>query len=333
MSLLSFISKQFIDVIQCTEDGPGLLAWRFPMQDMEIQTGASLTVRETQRALFLNEGTVADGFGPGRYTLRTSTLPVLTYLRNWDKLFESPFKSDVVFFFTREQTDQRWGTTQPVTIRDKEFGPLRIRANGAYAYRIAEPAAFYARLSGTTPRYTAEDAAGQLRAAILTAIGAALGSSAVPFLDMAGNQLVLSAALKDAVSPVFATYGLELTQFFLNSLSLPEDVQEHLDRRSSMSILGDMGAYTRFEAAESLRDAASNPGGVAGAGAGLGAGLALGQTMGAALAGAPAAAATPAQPEADPIALIERLGELMKKGVLSQAEFDAKKAELLQRIR
>jgi membrane protease subunit (stomatin/prohibitin family) len=334
MSLMNFLSKQFIDVLQWNEDGPGVLAWRYPMLDQEIRNGAALTVRDTQNALFVNEGKVADLFGPGLYKLTTNTLPVLTYLRNWDKLFESPFKSDVFFFSLRDQIDQRWGTPQPITIRDKEFGALRIRANGVYSYRIANPAMFWTRLSGTTPRYTTADAEGQLRGAILTSMASSLGSSDVAFLDMAGNQDALSAHLKEAIGPTFASYGLELTTFYLQSLSLPEEVQERLDRASSMRIVGDMKQYTQFEAAEALKVAAANPGGIAGAGAGLGAGLAMAQAIGGAMNTA-VPAATGAAPEAvsDPVAMIERLGGLLQKGILTQAEFDAKKAELLRQIR
>jgi membrane protease subunit (stomatin/prohibitin family) len=337
MSILSFVSKQFIDILQWTEDGPGVLAWRFPMQDMEIQNGGMLTVRESQRALFIDEGKLADSFGPGLYKLTTETIPILTYLKNWDKGFRSPFKSDVYFFSTREQTDQKWGTPQPITVRDREFGALRIRANGVYSYRVDNIVTFYSKLSGTTATYTAEDAAGQLRAAIMTALATGLGGSDVAFLDMAANQTALSEHLKQAVAPLFASYGLALTNLFLQSLSLPEEVQEHLDRRSSMQIVGDLAKYTQFQAAESLRDAASASGGVAGAGAGLGAGVALGQTMAQALqpamAPAPAAPTVAAAAAVDPIAMLEKLGDLLKKGILTQAEFDAKKTELLQQIR
>ena len=336
MSLMGFLSKQFIDVIEWTEDAPGTLAWRFPMADNEIQNGGVLTVRESQMAMFVNEGRVADVFRPGRFTLATNTLPVLTYLRNWDKAFQSPFKSDVVFFSTRDQVDQRWGTFQPVTVRDKEFGPLRVRANGSYSYRVSDPATVYARLSATSPRFTTDDAAGQLRAAITTAVASGLGGGGVAFLDMAANQTALSETLRSVVGPAFSAFGLELTSFYVQSLSLPEAVQEHLDRRSSMGALGDLGRYAQFEAADSLRTAAANGGGLAGTGASLAAGLAVGQTMvqglGAGLGLGSGQGAAPA-PAADPIATIERLAELVKKGILPQAEFDAKRAELLQQIR
>ena len=333
MSLMSFISKQFVDVIQWNEDEPGVLAYRYPMLDREIRNGAALTVRETQLAMFVNEGKVADQFGPGLYKLETRTLPVLTYLRNWDKLFESPFKSDVFFFSTRDQVDQRWGTPQPITIRDKEYGALRIRANGVYSYRIANAGVFWARLSGTVAKYMVTDAEGQLRAAILTSMAACLGSSDVAFLDMAANQEDFSAHLKQGIAPTFTEYGLELTSFYLQSLSLPEEVQERLDRSSSMRIVGDLKQYTQYEAAESLREAAANPGGVAGAGAGLGAGLAMAQAIGGALNTASAPVAPAPNPASDPVEMIERLGGLLQKGILTQAEFDAKKAELLQQIR
>ena len=167
MGLMDFIKKQFIDILQWTEDGDGTLAWRFPMAGNEIQYGASLTVRESQMAVFVNEGKVADVFGPGMYKLTTQTLPVLTYLKNWDKLFESPFKSDVYFFSTRQQVDQRWGTPQPVTIRDKDFGAVRLRAFGNYSYRIADPKLFHTEISGTRDTYTVADLDGQLRGLML----------------------------------------------------------------------------------------------------------------------------------------------------------------------
>jgi membrane protease subunit (stomatin/prohibitin family) len=337
MNFVNFLSKQFIDIIQWNEEqGSGILAYRFPMQDMEIQNGGSLTVRETQKAMFVNEGKVADIFDAGLYKLTTGTLPILTYLKNWDKAFESPFKSDVFFFTTREQIDQRWGTPQPITIRDPEFGALRIRANGTYSYKIVDVGTFWSKLSGTVETYTVENAEGQLRAAILTSMASLIGSSGVPFLDMAANQSAFSDKLKTGIAPAFTNYGLELTSFYLQSLSLPEEVQERLDKASSMRIVGDMGKYTQFEAAESLPAAAANPGGVAGAGIGMGAGLAMGQMMANAVGNSAAnQTAHSAQPGtvADPVAMIERLGELLQKGVLTQAEFDAKKTELLQQIR
>src|SRR2546430_736473 len=230
MGLMDFIKKQFIDIIQWTESGDGVLAWRFPMQDMEIQYGASLTVRESQIAVFVNEGKVADVFGPGRYKLVTQTIPVLTYLKNWDKLFESPFKSEVYFFSTRLQTDQKWGTPNPITFRDKEFGAVRLRAFGIYTYRVADAKEFYHNISGTTE------------------------------------------------------------------------------------------------------------GGLAGIGAGLATGMSMGQQMAGAMSQALATpqAGAPTQPSPqssqDVMGMLEKLGELKSKGILTDEEFSAKKAELLKKL-
>src|SRR3954468_23847100 len=188
MALMDFIKKQFIDIIQWTEDGDGTLAWRFPMRDMEIQYGGSLTVRDSQMAVFVNEGKIADVFGPGMYKLTTQTIPILTYLKNWDKLFESPFKSDLYFFSTRLQTDQRWGTPQPITIRDADFGAVRLRAFGNYAYSVGDPKLVHQKISGTRDVYRVEDLEPQLRALFLQNITDAIANSGVPFLDLARNQ-------------------------------------------------------------------------------------------------------------------------------------------------
>ena len=232
MGLMDFIKKQFSDILQWTEEGDGVLAWRFPMADNEIQYGASLTVRESQMAVFVNEGKVADVFGPGMYKLTTQTLPVLTYLKNWDKLFESPFKSDLYFFSTRQQIDQRWGTSQPVTIRDKDFGAVRLRAFGNYAYRIADAKAFYTEVSGTRDRYTVDELDGQLRGLMLQHISDAVAASGVPFLDLAANQVAFAQQLKDATAPAFAKLGLALEGVTLQSVSLPEELQKILDRQT-----------------------------------------------------------------------------------------------------
>jgi membrane protease subunit (stomatin/prohibitin family) len=329
MSLLSFAKKQFVDIIQWTESESGVLVYRYPMQDMEIRNGAQLIVRDTQTAMFANEGKIADVFEPGTHTLTTRTLPILTYLRNWDKAFESPFKSDVYFFSLREQIDQKWGTPEPITMRDKEFGVLRIRGNGIYSYKLADLKTFWMHISGTMGIYRTADLEGQLRSIILTSISSFLGKSNVAFIDMAGNQSEFSARLMEVVAPEFTKLGLELTSFFVQSLSLPEELQQHLDKVSSMGMIKDLQQYARFQAADSLSTAAANPGGVAGAGVGVGAGVAMGQMMAGALSGVNA----PSGGGGDPYAALEKLSDLLKKGILTQAEFDAKKAELLQQIK
>ena len=277
---MSFFSKQFIDVIQWTEPGEGILAFRYPMEDMEIQNGGQLTVRESQAAVFVNEGQIADVFGPGLYRLNTQTLPILTYLRNWDKAFKSPFKSDVYFFSTRLQTNQKWGTATPITIRDKEFGAVRMRAYGIYSYHVLDPKIFYQKVSGTRPSYTVSDLEGQLRNTIVGLMTDAFGSSNVGFLDMASNQSHLAQAMVATAKPVFADLGLSLDGFVVENISLPEELQKLLDQRIGMNMIGDMGRYTQFQVAQSMPIAAANEGGgAAGAGVGLGAGFAMAQQM------------------------------------------------------
>lgn len=326
MGILDFFKKQFIDVIEWSESENGVLAYRYPMQDQEIQNGARLTVSDTQLALFVNEGEIADLFEPGMHTLLTQNLPILTSLKNWDKLFQSPFKSDIYFFSTREQIDQRWGTQNPIVIRDKDFGPIRLRAHGTYSYRIKNPQIFFRKISGTREQYTARELEGQLRSLIITSLASFFGGTQVSFVDMAANQTKFSETLKEVLSQPLAEYGLKLESFYVQSISLPEELQSQLDKVASMKIVGDLRQYAQFQAADSISTAAANEGGAAGAGASMGAGLAIGQAMSSAMSGASASSGE------DPVVMIGKLHDLLTKGVISQAEFDAKKAELLRKI-
>ena len=346
MGLMDFIKKQFIDVLQWTEEGDGTLAWRFPMAGMEIQNGGTLIVRESQMAVFVNEGKVADVFGPGTYKLTTQTLPVLTYLKNWDKLFESPFKSDVYFFSTRQQIDQKWGTPQPITIRDADFGAVRLRAFGNYNFRIADPKLFHTEISGTRDTYTTADVDGQLRGLVLQNISNAIASSGVAFLDLAANQLAFAQALVKQLAPEFEKIGLKLEGMTVQNVSLPEELQKILDQKIGMGMVGkDMGAFMQYQTAQAIpkfaEGAGGGGGGIAGDAMGLGAGVALGQVLAqnlqAGLQAAPAQAAAAAasavgvKPD-DVMATLEKLGDLKTKGILTQEEFDAKKAELLKKL-
>ena len=350
MALMDFIKKQFIDVIHWTEETDGVLAYRFPMQDMEIQNGAQLTVRESQMAGFVNEGIMADVFSPGRYKLTTQTLPLLTNLMNWDKLFDSPFKSDVYFFATRLQLDRKWGTPNPVTIRDKDFGAVRLRAFGNYAYRIADPKLLHTEISGTRDSYTVAELDGQLRATMLQHISDAVASSGIAFLDLAANQIEFASQLQQATSPAFEKLGLKLEAVTVQNVSLPEELQKILDQKIGMGMVGgDMGKFMQYQTAQAIpefaKGAAGGGGGVVGDAMGLGAGVALGQVMaqqlnqglqggGAAAAAAAAAAASAAagiKPD-DVMAMLEKLGDLKAKGILTDEEFTAKKAELLKKL-
>ncbi|MFZ5504575.1 SPFH domain-containing protein [Methyloversatilis discipulorum] len=335
MGIGDFIKKQFIDVLQWNEDGDGVLAWRYPMQDFEIQYGAKLTVRESQMAVFVNEGKVADVFGPGLHTLNTNTLPILTYLQNWDKLFQSPFKSDVYFFSTRLQLGRKWGTPQPVTVRDKDFGMVRLRAFGMYSYKLADPKKFFTEISGTRDTYTVDDLEMQLRNLVVSTMSSTLGNSAAPFLDMAANLGVMSDAVKAAMTPVFERYGVAIDNFAVESISLPEELQKALDTRISMGMVGNMATYTQYQTANAIPLAAQNEGGLAGIGASLGAGLSMGQVMTEAMRNAQAGVATPAPaaPAADaPEVRLGKLKSLLDGGLITQADYDTAKAEVIKQI-
>lgn len=340
MGLMDFIKKQFVDVIQWTEAEPGVLAWRFPMAGQEIRYGASLTVREAQQAVFVNEGKIADVFGPGHYTLTTQTVPLLTYLKHWHKGFESPFKSDVHFFSTRQQVDQHWGTPQPITVRDRDLGVVRLRAFGNYSYAIADPRAFHTKISGARETCTVADLDGQLRGLILQHISDAIAESGLPFLDLAANQVEFAGALHKELGPAFEAIGLRLDGITVQSVSLPEELRKLVDQRIGMAMAGpDLARFTQYQAAQTLpqavQPAAQGGSGVAGEAVGLGAGVAMGQLLAQQLqhglaVGAPAAPIA-VRPE-DVMATLERLGELQAKGVLTLQEFQDKKAELLRKL-
>ncbi len=346
MGIFDFIKKQFIDVIQWNEDTEGVLAWRYPMEDFEIQNGAALTVRDSQVAVFVSEGKMADVFGPGNYTLTTRTLPLLTNLKNWDKLFESPFKADVYFFSTRVQTGRKWGTPQPITFRDKDFDAIRVRAFGLFSYRVADPRKFFTELSGTRAVYTRDEVEGQLQGIMLSSMASSLGASNIPFLDMAGNQALMAQQIKGDLGAAFERYGLALDEFNVGTVSLPDELQQALDARIGAGMKGGLSAdkmagFTRFQTAEAIPLAAQNEGGIAGIGAGLSAGMAVGQAMSqgmmAGMAGQPAAqpaqAPQPAQPEQEsPVARLEQLKALLDKGLISQSDYDDAKAKVLQKL-
>lgn len=343
MALMDFIKKQFIDVIQWTEDDDQTLAWRYPMRDQEIQSGAQLVVRPTQVALFVNEGQVADVFGPGTHTLTTRTLPVLTNLKNWDKLFDSPFKSDVYFFSTRMRMDQKWGTPQPITIRDADFGAVRLRAFGNYGYHLSDPKLFHTLVSGTREQYGVADLDGQLRGLILQNISQAVASSGIAFLDLAANQHSFAQALAKQIEPELAKLGLALDGMTVQNISLPEELQKVLDQKIGMGMVGqNVGQFMQYQTAQAIpamAAGASAGGGVAGDAMGLGAGVALGQVLAQNLvqglnpgAGAnPSTTAGTVKPD-EVVATLEKLADLKAKGILTDQEFSAKKAELLKKL-
>lgn len=277
MALWDKLTREFIDIIQWTEPSQNeILAYRFVRSDNEIKNGAQLIVREGQAAAFVKEGQLADVFSPGRYVLDTKNMPILSKILGWKYGFESPFKCEVYFISTRQWTDQKWGTSNPIMVRDPEFGPVRIRAFGTYAFKIIDPGTFIKEVVATDPECEAYEIKNQFRNSIVSRFADTLGSAKLPVLDMAGNYDKMSKLALERISPDLAKMGIGLTQFFVENISMPPEVEAALDKRSQMGVLGNLDQYTKFQAAEALRDAAQNPSGGAGLGASLGAGVALG---------------------------------------------------------
>jgi len=290
MGLWQKITGEFIDIIEWTEPSQNeILSYRFTRYKNEIKNGAKLIVREGQAAAFVREGQLADVKGPGTYTLDTKNLPILSTILGWKYGFESPFKAEVYFISTRQWTDQKWGTQNPFMVRDPEFGPVRVRAFGTYAFKVTDPATFLRELVATDPSFEAYEVTNQFRNAIVSRFVDVIGTSKIPMLDLAGNYEKMSRLALERIAPELAKMGVSLTQFFVENISLPPEVEAALDKRSQMGILGNLDQYAKFQSAEAIRDAAQNPGGIAGMGAGIGAGLAVGQQMAGAVAGAASA--------------------------------------------
>jgi membrane protease subunit (stomatin/prohibitin family) len=271
--------SQFIEVIEWLDDSQDTILYRFPVHGQEIKNGAQLIVRESQTAVFVFEGQVADVFTPGRYTIDGGNTPILSKLGAWKYGFNSPFKSEVYFVNTKQFTDMKWGTSNPIMLRDNDFGIVRLRAFGAYSMRVADPAGFIKEVAGTNAHFQTEDIDAQLKRAIVSEFSDALGEMKIPALDLAAQYKELGEAIRAKINEDFRGYGLEVTKFYIENISLPEEVEKALDKRSSMGALGDANRYMQFQAADALRDAAQNEGGGAGLGAGLGAGFAVGGQM------------------------------------------------------
>ena len=294
MGIFDKLSHEFVDIIEWTEPAQNdILAYRFPRYQNEIKMGAQLTVREGQMAVFVNEGQIADVYKPGMYTLQTQNMPILATLKGWKYGFNSPFKAEVYFIAMRQWTDQKWGTQNPIMMRDAEFGPVRLRAFGTYAFHVADPAVFLKQLVATDPSFESYEISNQLRNTIVSRFVDVIGQSKIAVLDLAGNYDKISKAALETIKPDLASMGLALTLFYIENISLPPEVEESLDRRTQMGVLGDMGQYTKFQTATAIGDAAKNPSGIAGIGAGLGAGMAMAGQMAGAVAGASTAAPPP----------------------------------------
>ena len=281
MGIFDFLTGEFIDVIHWVDDTRDTMVWRFEREGYAIKYGAKLTVREGQAAVFVHEGQLADVFTPGLYMLETNNLPILTTLQNWDHGFKSPFKSEIYFVNTTRFNNLKWGTKNPIMLRDPEFGPTRIRAFGTYTVRVTDPGRFLTEIVGTDGEFTMDEISFQIRNIIVQDFSRAVAGSGIPVLDMAANTRDLGKMIAATISPIVAEYGLEIPEFYIENISLPDAVEQALDKRTSMGIVGDLGKYTQFSAAEAMTAAAQNPGGAgAGMGAGLGAGLGAGMGIG-----------------------------------------------------
>jgi membrane protease subunit (stomatin/prohibitin family) len=313
MPIFDFLSGQFIDVIEWTDDTRDTMVWRFERHGHEIKYGAKLTVREGQTAVFIHEGQLADIFTPGLYMLETNNMPVMTTLQHWDHGFRSPFKSEIYFVNTNRFTNLKWGTKNPIMLRDPEFGPTRVRAFGTYTVKVADAGRFMAEIVGTDGEFTTDEITFQIRNVIVQEFSRVVAGSGIPVLDMAANTHDFGKLVAARISETIAQYGLTLPELYIENISLPPAVEAALDKRTSMGVVGDLGKYTQFAAAEAMQAAASNPGGDGGMGAGLGMGMGMamadrmGHMMG---GGAPAqAAAAPPPPPVEHVWHIAENGQ------------------------
>ena len=274
MAFKDWLKGELIDIVQWIDDTSNTMIYRFDRRNNEIKGGAKLVVREGQAAVFINEGKLADVFGPGTYTLDTKNMPILSTILGWKYGFESPFKAEVYFVSTRTFTDLKWGTLNPVMLRDPEFGPVRIRAFGTYTTRVSDPGSFIKNVVGTDGRFTTEEIISQLRNLIVASFTENIAQARVGVLDMAGKQGEVATLLQTKMKADFAKYGLDLPTLLIENISMPPEVEAALDKRTSMGVLGNLDAYTKMQAADALRDAAKNPGT-----AGTFLGVGVGQSM------------------------------------------------------
>ncbi len=281
MSLFNILGGEFIEIIEWTDDSRDTMVYRFPTVGRAIKYGAKLTVREGQAAVFIHEGQLADVFQPGLYMLETNNLPILTRLQHWDHGFRSPFKSEIYFVNTTRFNDLKWGTKNPVIARDPEFGPVRLRAFGTYSMRVTDPGKFMQEIVGTDGEFTADEISFQLRNIIVQEFSRMIAASGIPVLDMAANTQQFGQIVAKAISPTVAAYGLTIPEFYIENISLPDEVEKMLDKRTSMGIVGDLDRFGQYAASEAMLNASNQAGGAGAAmGAGIGAGMGMGMAMG-----------------------------------------------------
>lgn len=296
MGLFSKLAGQLIDVIEWKDSTDDTMVCRYDRNGKEIMMGAQLTVRESQVAVMVNEGRIADVFQPGRYELSTQNMPIMTALQSWKFGFNSPFKAEVYFINTKQFLDQKWGTSNPVMMRDSEFGMIRLRAFGVYSFRVADPVALLKEVFGTTAYMTVEGVTGQIKRTLVSSLSDVIAQSKIPALDLAANYDELSQYALQTVSPKLSSLGLKLESVVIENISLPAEVEKMMDKRTSMGVAGDLNKYAQFQAAEAMREAANNPGGMASIGVGMTAGAMMAQAMQGAMPGGAAQQSPAAAP-------------------------------------
>ena len=331
MGLFDFIRGELIEVIDWLENSKDIVLWKFPDKDANIKNGAQLTVRESQMALFIDEGQLADQFGPGRHELYTRNLPLLSSLRNWDKGFDSPFKCDVYFLSTRTFTDLKWGTSNPVILRDPEFKQVRVKAYGIYFIRINNPSLFFKEYAGTHSVLRVSEIETSLRDIVMPKFAEAVAESGVSVMDMVANYTELGDKIAPTLQKELDPFGIELVKFQISSTSLPKEVEEFYDKMTNMNMVSDMQKFQQFQQAQAIEKAAENPSGGAGEGVGIGMGMGMAQMMMNQQKGQEQGSSK-AQTREEILATLKELGALKEAGILTDEEFESKKKELLARL-
>ena len=300
MPIFDFLSGQFIDVIEWTDDTRDTMVFRFERHGHEIKYGAKLTVREGQTAVFIHEGQLADVSTPGLYMLETNNMPIMTSLQHWDHGFKSPFKSEIYYVNTNRFTDLKWGTKNPIMLRDPEFGPTRIRAFGTYTVKVSDAAKFMTEIVGTDGEFTTDEVTFQIRNIIVQEFSRAIAGAGIPVLDMAANTGEVGKLVANAISATISAYGLTLPELYIENVSLPPAVEKALDERTSRGITGNLDDHMKYKAAEALAQQGSGAGQAMGMGMGAGLGMQMGNMMNMGPWGQQPAAAPQAAPVAAP---------------------------------
>ena len=332
MGLFDFIKGELIEVIDWVENNNDTVLWKFPDRDANIKYGAQLTVRESQMAIFMDEGQMADAFTPGRYELYTQNMPVLTTLRNWDKGFQSPFKCDVYFISTRTFTELKWGTSNPVILRDPQFKQVRVKAFGTYFIKVKDPELFFKEYAGTNTVLRISTIESSLRDIVAPKFAEALAESGVSVMDLVSNYSELGDKIAPSLQEDLDAFGIELVKFQITSTSLPKEVEAFYDKMTNMNMVDDMQKFQQFQSANAIEKAAENPGGGAGEGIGMGMGFGMAQMMMNQNKEKSEETSSKAMTREEIMTTLKELGELKESGILTEEEFNEKKKELLSRL-